>query len=258
MADTSAKTDPIEQRVALVTGAAQGIGAACARRLAQDGCAIVVNHHSSSSADKAAALVEEIKKEYGVPAIALQADVSDADAVAEMVNEIKATYGRIDILVNNAGITRDTLLMRMKPEQFDAVIDTNLGGTFNCMRNVVPIMVKQRRGRIVNISSIVGVYGNAGQVNYAASKAGVIGMTKSAAKELGARNITVNAVAPGFITTAMTEALDDAAENALTSRIASGRLGTPEDVAAAVAFLASEDASYITAQVLGVDGGLSI
>lgn len=258
MASNKTKTAPIEQRVALVTGAVQGIGAACAKRLAQDGCAIAVNYHSTSSADKADAVVEEIKTSFGVPAVAIQADVANSDAVSAMVDEVKSAFGRLDILVNNAGITRDTLLMRMKPEQFDDVIDTNLGGTFNCMRQVVPIMVKQRQGRIVNISSIVGIYGNAGQVNYAASKAGIIGMTKSAAKELGSRNITVNAVAPGFITTAMTEKLDDAAEHALTSRIASGRLGSPEDVAAAVAFLASEEASYITGQVLGVDGGLSI
>lgn len=258
MTGNQTKTAPIEQRVALITGAAQGIGAACAKRLAQDDCAIVINYHSASSAAKADAVAAEIKSDFNVPVLAIQADVADADAVSAMIDEVKSAFGRIDVLVNNAGITRDTLLMRMKPEQFDDVIDTNLGGTFNCMRQVVPIMVKQRRGRIVNISSIVGVCGNAGQVNYAASKAGIIGMTKSAAKELGSRNITVNAVAPGFITTAMTEQLDDAAEHALTSRIASGRLGSPEDVAAAVAFLASDEASYITAQVLGVDGGLSI
>ncbi len=250
--------DTPEKRVALITGAAQGIGAAIATRLAQDAAAVVINYHSESSAQKAIGLADKLSEQFGVPCLAIQCDVSDFSAVKEMVSEIKDTYGRIDILVNNAGITRDGLLMRMKENQFDAVIDTNLGSVFNCMRHVVPLMTKQRYGRIVNISSIVGLYGNAGQVNYSASKAGIIGITKSAAKELGSRNITVNAVAPGFIETAMTAALDEKANEALTSRIASGRLGKPEDVANAVAFLASEGAGYITAQVLGVDGGMSI
>lgn len=251
-------TDSTERRVALVTGAAQGIGAAVARRLAQDGCIVVINYHSQSSADKAIELANSLTEEYGAACSAVQCDVADFDAVKEMVSEIKDTYGRIDILVNNAGITRDGLLMRMKEDQFESVIDTNLGGAFNCMRHVVSLMTKQRFGRIINISSIVGVHGNAGQVNYSASKAGIIGMTKSAAKELGSRNITVNAIAPGFIETAMTAALDEKANAALADRIALGRLGQAEDVANAVSFLASDGASYITAQVLGVDGGMSI
>lgn len=250
--------DAPDRRIALVTGAAQGIGAAVATRLAKDGYIVVLNYHSSSSADKATELANKLMDEFDASCLTIQCDVSDFDAVKEMVSEIKDTYGRIDVLVNNAGITRDGLLMRMKEDQFESVIDTNLGGVFNCMRHVVPIMAKQRYGRIVNISSIVGLHGNAGQVNYSASKAGIIGMTKSAAKELGSRNITVNAVAPGFIETAMTAALDEKANEALTSRIAVGRLGDPADIANAVSFLASEDSSYITAQVLSVDGGMSL
>lgn len=250
--------DEINQRVALVTGAAQGIGAAVAERLAANGFAVVVNHHSDSSSQAAKDLAHRLSADFGVLARAAQCDVADFDAVKQMVADVKDGFGRIDVLVNNAGITRDGLLMRMKADQFESVIDTNLGGAFNCMRHVVPLMTKQRYGRIVNISSVVGVYGNAGQVNYSASKAGIIGMTKSAAKELGSRNITVNAVAPGFIETAMTAALDDKAAEALTGRIAAGRLGQPQDVACAVAFLASEESSYITGQVLGVDGGISL
>ena len=248
----------INQHVALITGAAQGIGAAVAEQLAANNFAVVINHHSDSSRDTAQALADRLGTTYGVVAMTAQCDVADFEAVKQMVADIKEELGHIDVLVNNAGITRDGLLMRMKEDQFDAVIDTNLGGTFNCMRHVVPLMTKQRYGRIINISSVVGVYGNAGQVNYSASKAGIIGMTKSAAKELGSRNITVNAIAPGFIETAMTAALDDKANEALTGRIAAGRLGQPQDVAYAVAFLASEHASYITGQVLGVDGGISL
>lgn len=248
----------INQRVALVTGAAQGIGAAIAEQLAASNFAVVINHRSESSREAAQELSDRLATTYGVISMTAQCDVSDFEAVKQMVADIKEELGHIDVLVNNAGITRDGLLMRMKEDQFDAVIDANLGGTFNCMRHVVPLMTKQRYGRIINISSVVGVYGNAGQVNYSASKAGIIGMTKSAAKELGSRNITVNAIAPGFIETAMTAALDDKANEALTGRIAAGRLGQPQDVAYAVAFLASEHASYITGQVLGVDGGISL
>lgn len=251
-------TDMTDNRVALVTGAAQGIGAAVATRLAADGFDVVVNYHSASSQARADELAAMLAADHDVETMAVMCDVADFDAVKAMVAAVKERFGRIDVLVNNAGITRDGLLMRMKDDQFESVVDTNLGGAFNCMRHVVPLMVKARYGRIVNVSSVVGIYGNAGQVNYAASKAGIIGMTKSAAKELGGRGITVNAVAPGFIETAMTAALDAAASDSLTSRIAAGRLGTPEDVANAVAFLASDDASYITAQVLAVDGGISL
>lgn len=247
-----------EHRVAIVTGAARGIGAEVARVLAREGCNVVINHHSDSSRDLARSLAAEIEREHGVSAVAWCCDVADFNAVKEMVAGVKERFGCIDVLVNNAGITADGLLMRMKEEQFASVIDTNLGGAFNCMRHVVPVMVKQRSGRIINISSVVGIYGNAGQVNYSASKAGIIGMTKSAAKELGGRNITVNAVAPGFIETAMTEALDDSASQALSGRIALGRLGSTSDVAEAVAFLACGASSYITGQVLGVDGGMSL
>lgn len=245
-------------KVALVTGGNQGIGAAVSTRLASDGFFVVINHHSDSSKQAAEELAETLEREYNVETMVVQADVSDFEAVKDMVASVKERFGRVDVLVNNAGITRDGLVMRMSSEQFDSVIDTNLGGAFNCLRHVVPIMVKQRSGRIINISSVVGVHGNAGQVNYSASKAGMIGMTKSAAKELGGRNITVNAVAPGFIETAMTAQLDEKANAALTDRIALNRLGQANDVAACVSFLASDDASYVTGQVLGVDGGISL
>lgn len=243
---------------ALVTGASQGIGAAIAEKLASCGFNVVINHRSASSAANAEALAQSISEQYDITASVECADVSSYDETKDMVDRIKAAFGRIDVLVNNAGITRDGLLMRMSEEQFASVIQTNLTGAFNCMRHIAPIMVKQRRGRIINISSVVGLYGNAGQVNYAASKAGIIGMTKAAAKELGSRNITVNAIAPGFIQTAMTEALDEQAQQALSGQIALKRLGTPKDVAEAAAFLALDGASYITGQVLCVDGGISL
>lgn len=246
------------ERVALITGANQGIGAAIATELASRGINVVINFRSDGKREMAEELAETLERDFQIRAMPYQADVSDFDQVKDMVSAVKENFGRIDILINNAGITRDGLVMRMSADQFDSVIDANLGGTFNCLRHVVPIMVKQRFGRIINISSVVGIYGNAGQVNYSASKAGIIGLTKSAAKELGGRNITVNVIAPGFIETAMTAELDEKANSALTERIALNRLGRPEDVALTAAFLASDDASYITGQVLGVDGGISL
>lgn len=247
-----------QRRTALVTGAARGIGAAIAQALGAAGFDVAINYHSDKSAEAARILAEQIEEESSVRAAIFQANVADFDEVKAMVAAAKEAFGGIHVLVNNAGITADGLVMRMSEEQFRSVVDTNLGGAFNCLRHVAPIMVKQREGRIINISSVVGQYGNAGQVNYAASKAGIIGLTKSAAKELGRKSITVNAIAPGFIETAMTEALSEEGQAALSSRISLGRLGAPEDVANAAVFLASDSAAYITGQVLGVDGGLSL
>lgn len=251
-------TQAIEYQVALVTGASRGIGAAIARALAHAGYAVALNHSSEHSAAACAELAEELHQECGVPTAVFCADVSDFEAAHAMVDGVKEQFGRIDVLVNNAGVTRDGLVARMTEEAFDKVISVNLKGAFNCLRHVAPIMMKQRHGRIVSISSVVGLYGNAGQVNYAASKAGIVGMTKSAAKELGARGITVNAVAPGFIDTDMTRALSDKAKAEVTKRIALRDLGSADDVAAAVRFLASDEARYITGHVLTVDGGLSL
>ena len=246
------------QKTALITGASRGIGATIALTLAEAGMNIAINYVGDANKADAEELAETLTRDYGVAAEIFACDVSDFDAVKEMAKAVKDSFGRIDVLVNNAGITKDGLLMRMKEEQFKSVIDVNLIGTFNCMRHVAPIMIKQRYGHIVNIASIVGIYGNAGQVNYSASKAGIIGMTKSAAKELGSRNITVNAVAPGFIETQMTASLGDEAHEALEKNIALGRLGSTQDVANAVAFLASDSAAYISGQVLGIDGGMSL
>ena len=244
----------LEGKVALVTGASYGIGFAIAEGMAKAGATIVFNDIKQELVDKGLAAY----REAGVEAHGYVCDVTDEDAVQAMVKQIEQEVGVVDILVNNAGITRDGLLMMMKPEDFDAVIAANLRGAFLCMKAVARQMVKQRYGRIVNLSSVVGLRGNAGQVNYAASKAGVIGMTKSLAKELAGRNITVNAVAPGFIDTDMTAALTETAKNAALGSIPMGRMGTPENVAKAVAFLADEDAGYITGQVLAVDGGMSM
>ena len=244
----------LEGKVALVTGASYGIGFAIAEGMAKAGATIVFNDIRQELVDKGLAAY----KEAGVEAHGYVCDVTDEDAVQAMVKQIEQEVGVVDILVNNAGITKDGLLMMMKPEDFDAVIAANLRGAFLCMKAVARQMVKQRYGRIVNLSSVVGLRGNAGQVNYAASKAGVIGMTKSLAKELAGRNVTVNAVAPGFIDTDMTAALTETAKNAALGSIPMGRMGTPENVAKAVAFLAGEDAGYITGQVLAVDGGMSM
>ncbi|MFJ8261569.1 3-oxoacyl-[acyl-carrier-protein] reductase [Rummeliibacillus sp. NPDC094406] len=240
-------------KVAVVTGASRGIGRAIALHLANLGAKVVVNYSGSQA--RAEAVVAEIEANGGA-AIAVQANISDSDEVSMLMKKAVETYGSLDILINNAGITRDNLLMRMKEEDWDAVMNTNLKGVFLCTKAVSRQMMKQRSGRIVNIASIVGVAGNAGQANYVAAKAGVIGLTKTAAKELAARNIFVNAVAPGFIDTEMTEELPEDIKAQMLSQIPLAKLGKPEDVAKVVAFLASDDASYMTGQTLHVDGGM--
>lgn len=240
-------------KTALVTGASRGIGRAIALRLAEDGANVAVIY--AGSADKAEAVVNEITA-LGVNAKAYQCNVADSAAVNETVKAVTNDLGKIDILVNNAGITRDGLMLRMKDEDFDAVLDTNLKGAFNMIRACYSGFIRKKSGRIINISSVSGIMGNAGQANYSASKAGVIGLTKSVARELASRGITCNAVAPGFIQTDMTENLGD--NNPLLNSIPLGRMGKPEDIAAAVAFLASDRAAYITGEVLKVDGGLAI
>ncbi|SHI65980.1 3-oxoacyl-[acyl-carrier-protein] reductase [Clostridium amylolyticum] len=240
-------------KVAIVTGAAKGIGRAIALRLAEDGMNIAINYRSNDV--EANNLVDEINK-LGVRAIAIKADISDFAQAEGLIKDTLKVFGRIDVIVNNAGVTKDSLLLRMTEESFDSVIEINLKGTFNCIKHVTPVMLKQKKGKIINISSVVGITGNAGQVNYSASKAGVIAMTKSLAKEVGSRGICVNAVAPGFIKTDMTAKLSLKAVEELSKAIALKRLGLPEDVAKAVSFLASDDSDYITGQVLCVDGGM--
>ncbi len=243
----------LDGKVALITGASRGIGRAIALRLAGEGAKIAINF--AGSKEKAEAVKTEIEK-LGSQAILVQANVSDAAEVDEMVKKVLEAFGKIDILVNNAGITRDGILVRMKDADFEAVLDTNLKGVFYCTKAVAKLMMKQRSGRIVNMSSVVGLIGNAGQTNYAAAKAGVIGLSKSAAKELASRGVTVNMVAPGFIETDMTAGLPDNVKTATLAGIPLGKMGSPENVADAVAFLVSEHASYITGQVINVDGGM--
>lgn len=243
----------LQNQTAIVTGSSRGIGQAIALRLADEGANVAVC--ASKSLEGAEAVAAQIR-DKGREALALKADVSQSSDVEALIKSVVDAWGKIDILVNNAGITRDNLIMRMKEDEWDTVLDVNLKGAYRCTKAVTRPMMKARKGRIINVSSVVGLMGNAGQINYAASKSGLIGLTKSAAKELGARNITVNAVAPGFIPTDMTSELTDDLKSKLIDQIPLGALGKPEDIAAAVAFLASPDANYITGQVIVVDGGM--
>jgi len=244
---------PFENKVALVTGSARGIGRAIAETLARRGASLVI---ADLRAVLAAATALEIAASTGQRTLAVAVDVVNSDSVKAMVDKVLAEFGRLDILVNNAGITRDNLIMRMEEADWDLVLDINLKGAFNCSKAVVRTMMKQRSGRIVNISSVSGLWGQAGQANYSASKAGLIGLTKALARELGSRQITVNAVAPGFIPTDLTKDLPTELKDASLKRIPLGRWGSPQEIAAAVAFLASDEAGYITGHVLSVDGGM--
>ncbi|GAB4445914.1 MAG: 3-oxoacyl-[acyl-carrier-protein] reductase [Anaerolineae bacterium] len=243
----------LTDKVAVVTGSSKGIGAAIAKTLAAQGAKVVVNYRSSPEA--AAAVVTDIFAAGG-EAVAVQADVSQSDEAQRLIKTVVDTFGQIDILVNNAGTTRDKLIMTMKDEDWDLILQTNLSSVYYCCKAATRPMMKKRRGRIINITSVVGLAGQAGQTNYAASKAGMIGFTKSLAKELGARNITVNAVAPGYIPTDLTSVMSDEQTEVLVKNTPVGRMGTVEDIAAAVLYLASDEASFVTGQVLTVDGGL--
>lgn len=242
-----------ENKVALVTGGTTGIGKAIAQELAKSGFNIAINYRTETEE------MQELKKEIeanNVKCLFVKADISKFEETEKMTKEIIENFEKIDVLVNNAGVTKDGLIMRMKEDAFKQVIDINLVGTFNVTRNIVPYMVKQRSGRIINIASVVGIVGNAGQSNYSASKAGIIGFTKSLAKELSSRNILVNAVAPGFIETKMTDILNETVKGSILSQIPLGRMGTPSEVANVVKFLSEEDSSYITGQVINIDGGM--
>lgn len=241
-----------EGKVALITGASQGIGKACAQSLAEAGAAVALG---ARSLEKLQAVAAEIEAK-GSKALPLSLDVSNADSVKAAMDAVMQNWGKIDILVNNAGITRDNLLMRMKPEDWEAVLKTNLEGAYYCIRAVLPFMVRARYGRIINIASVVAQAGNPGQANYIASKAGLIGLTKAVAAEVGSRNITVNAVSPGFIETAMTEKLPEAVKQKIQSLVPLGRAGKDHEIAYAVRFLASEEAAYITGHCLNVNGGM--
>lgn len=240
----------MSEKVALVTGATTGIGKEIALTLAEDGFDVVINYIQYD---------EDVKNQIeamGRKCLLIEGNVTSLEDMEKMTKEVMDTFGRIDVLVNNAGITRDTLLLRMTEQDFDSVLNVNMKGAFCTMKNIVPIMMKQRSGRIINISSVVGMVGNAGQINYSASKAALLGMTKSLAKEVASRGILVNAVAPGFIATRMTDQLNDAQKEAIMNQVPLRRMGTPKDIANAVAFLASDRASYITGQTLVVDGGM--
>ena len=242
--------------VALITGASQGIGACIAERLAKDGFDVAINHFPSDSDKANAEKVAETCRAYGVKAELFAANVADYAQCETMVKAVKEQLGSIDALVNNAGITKDGLLLRMSEEQYDAVIAVNQKSVFNMIKLVGAVMLRQKHGSIVSLASVAGLYGNPGQMNYSASKAAIVGMTKTAAKELGSRGITVNAVAPGFIKTAMTDALSDDVKSAMMKQVAMGRYGTPEEIASVVSFLCSADASYVTGQTIEISGGL--
>lgn len=243
----------LKDKVAVVTGASKGIGKAIAINFAKEGAKVVVNYRSDDNG--AQDVVKEIEKNGGI-GVLHKGDVSNFSTAEEMIKFCVEKFGKIDVLVNNAGITKDTLLLRMKEEDFDNVINVNLKGSFNCVKHAAPFMIKQRYGKILNISSVIGLIGNAGQINYAASKAGVIGMTKSLAKELGGKGINVNAIAPGFIETDMTSVLSEKIKETILSHIALSKMGCVDDVANLAVFLASDLSSYITGQVITVDGGM--
>lgn len=243
-----------DNKVALITGGSRGIGEKIAERFAQAGYNLIINY--VSNIENVEELEAKIKGNANIEILFIQSDVTSFESCENMVNEAIKKFGHIDVLVNNAGITKDTLLMRMKEEDFDKVINVNLKGTYNVTKNVIPYMMKQKYGKIINISSVVGVSGNAGQANYAASKAGIIGFTKSVAKELASRNILANCVAPGFIKTGMTDVLSDSVKESINSQIPLKKMGTAEEVANAVYFLGNEENTYITGQVLNVDGGM--
>lgn len=244
----------MDKKVALITGGARGIGKKIAEKFARNGYNIVINYVSEKT--DVNKLESDLSQNGKVEVLCIKCDVTDFDSCQEMVKEAVDKFGKIDVLINNAGITKDNLLMRMKEEDFDKVINVNLKGTFNMTKNVISYMMKKRSGRIVNISSVVGVSGNSGQANYAASKAGIIGFTKSVAKELASRNILANAVAPGFIETDMTDVLSESVKESIYSQIPLKKMGKPEEVANAVYFLGSDENTYITGQVLNVDGGM--
>ena len=248
----------LENKIALVTGGGQGIGKEIAKTLALNGAFVLINYIDLGNNQEIAQMTKNEIESLGGKCEILPANVASYDETLEMFKTIKNEYGRLDILINNAGITKDGLMLRMKENDFDAVIDVNLKGTWNCMKHATKLMMKQKYGRIVSMSSVVGVMGNAGQVNYAASKSGIIGMTMSLAREVGSRGITVNAVAPGFIQTAMTDVLSDDIKEQMKSQIPLGAVGSVQDIANAVVFLASDEAKYITGQTLHVDGGMAM